>query len=345
MALRRDLLPILLAAAFLLLGPAQAVAAPQWLDAEPQASSATPQTAPDVAEDAAGNSAAAWIAGDNVYVAERPRGGRWGPADPVTSSGGVNPETPQVAILPNGEQVVLWEVDFDVLAARRYARRGLERTADDRLDVLCRPAGAARGRRRPGRRLLDLDGRERSDGGQAARRRELEPADSIPLNSFLDPPTDIAIAPNGDVVVVGPDPAATRPACPARASRRAAVGTRRDDRGPPARPQRHRGGRPGTRRSPPSGPRPTSSRASVRPGWSSPPTARQGLRVTGTSSRPCSRICPAPQPAASAPRAASTWRSGPPTSGSPSGPSAGMAPAVSPRGCARRARPGSRPRP
>ena len=33
-----------------------------------------------------------------------------------------------------------------------------------------------------------------------------QPAESVPISSFLDPPTDIAIAPNGDVVVVGPEP-------------------------------------------------------------------------------------------------------------------------------------------
>ena len=204
MALRRELLPILLAAAFLLIGPGQALAAPTWLDAEPQASPETPQTAPDVTADAAGNSAAAWVAGDNVYVAERPRGGPWGPADPVTFTGDVDSVTPQVAILPDGEEIVLWEVGFDVLAARRPF--GGEWSGPQTIDSTCcvvlqELLAGADGRAVGFWTSTDGDAQTAVKPPGAASFQAAEP---IPLNDFLDPPTDIAIAPNGDVVVVGP---------------------------------------------------------------------------------------------------------------------------------------------
>ena len=78
MALRRELLPLLLAAAFLLIGPAQALAAPTWFDGEPQPSSFPSFAAPAVATDADGNSVAAWNdqdSVDEVRAVYRPRGG------------------------------------------------------------------------------------------------------------------------------------------------------------------------------------------------------------------------------------------------------------------------------
>ena len=67
MALRRELLSILLAAAFLLLGPGQALAAPQWLAAEPLQPSVAAFVDPTSPTDADGNSAAAQeLAGGHV---------------------------------------------------------------------------------------------------------------------------------------------------------------------------------------------------------------------------------------------------------------------------------------
>jgi hypothetical protein len=70
MALRRELL-LLMVAAFLLLGPGQALAAPQWLPAELR--EATGSGAPaDVASDADGNSVAVWLGpGGTVEAAYR----------------------------------------------------------------------------------------------------------------------------------------------------------------------------------------------------------------------------------------------------------------------------------
>ena len=111
-----------------------------------------------------------------------------------------------MTILPGGELVVLWEVGFDVLAARRPpggdwsapqtisssccvvlrellagadgTAVGLWTSTDDDAQTAVKPPGAA----------------------------SFEPAQDLPLSSFLDRPTDIAIAPDGSVVVVGPDP-------------------------------------------------------------------------------------------------------------------------------------------
>ncbi|HYH88298.1 MAG TPA: PKD domain-containing protein [Solirubrobacteraceae bacterium] len=205
MALRRELLLILLVAALMLVAPSQAAAAPQWLGAEPLAPAGVAGAAPDVAADADGGSAAAWTAGGHVYVAQRPRRGPWGPADDLAPAGDADSRTPQVTILPGGELVALWEVGFDVLAARkppggdwsapqpisssccvvlRELLAGADGTAvgfwtstDDDAQTAVKPPGAA----------------------------SFEPAQDIPLSSFLDPPTDIALAPDGSVVVVGPD--------------------------------------------------------------------------------------------------------------------------------------------
>ena len=117
MALRRELLPILLAAALLLAGPAQALAAPQWLPSRPLV---PPGGAPDVTADAGGNSAAAWNSGGHIYVAQRPRGGPWATAEDLTPAGdGGAGQDPRIAALPNGELVVAWVVDGVVQGASK----------------------------------------------------------------------------------------------------------------------------------------------------------------------------------------------------------------------------------
>src|SRR5215207_5806160 len=110
MALRRELLPLLLAAAFLLAGPAQALAAPAWLDAEPQPATAPAGQAPNVATDADGNSVAAWLDGGEVVAAYRPRGGPWGAPE------GLDPGTlvaagPLVTARANRDFVAAWILD------------------------------------------------------------------------------------------------------------------------------------------------------------------------------------------------------------------------------------------
>src|SRR5215204_2845134 len=111
MALRRELLPLLLAAAFLLIGPAQALAAPTWRDAEPQPSTEPSGQAPDVATDADGNSVAVWRDAGTVVAAYRPRGGPWGAPEDLdpgipTFSG------PLVTARSNGDFVAAWVGDF-----------------------------------------------------------------------------------------------------------------------------------------------------------------------------------------------------------------------------------------
>ena len=110
MALRRELLPILLAAALLLIGPGQALAAPQWLGAETRDAAGGP---PDVTTDADGNSAAVWIGeGGEVNAAIRPRGGPWSPAENLEPAGQVQTEdNPLVIAEPDGEFVAVWVGD------------------------------------------------------------------------------------------------------------------------------------------------------------------------------------------------------------------------------------------
>ncbi len=80
MALRRELLPLLLAAAFLLIGPAQALAAPTWLDGERLDAFSNQGVPADVAADAEGNAVAVWVGNGEVRAAYRPRGGDVGRA-------------------------------------------------------------------------------------------------------------------------------------------------------------------------------------------------------------------------------------------------------------------------
>jgi PKD domain len=112
MALRRELLPLLLAAAFLLVGPATALAAPTWLGNEGQDAAVTPQEDADVAADADGNAVAVWVANDEVRAAFRPRGGDWQP------EGDLEPDffvvdfvPPHVVARPDGTFVAVWNGD------------------------------------------------------------------------------------------------------------------------------------------------------------------------------------------------------------------------------------------
>ena len=117
MALRRELLPILLTAALLLLGPAQALAAPTWLDAEPLSDAFAAFVAPAVATDSDGNSIAVWIDQSDIQGAVlavyRPRGGAW-----ETTTVDLEPDfrvltgvAPRAVAAPNGSFVVVWDAD------------------------------------------------------------------------------------------------------------------------------------------------------------------------------------------------------------------------------------------
>jgi PKD domain len=105
----------LLAATLLLLIPVAALAAPQWLGAEPldPGFSGSGQGA-DVATDADGNSAAVWIgSGGEVNAAVRPRGGPWGAPQNLEPGGQVQIEDqPRVIAEPDGEFVAVWVGDL-----------------------------------------------------------------------------------------------------------------------------------------------------------------------------------------------------------------------------------------
>jgi PKD domain-containing protein len=147
MALRRELLPILLAAAFLLIGPAQALAESTWLDAEPQnATNPAPFTPPSVATDADGNSIAAWTVQEgsgDVRAIYRPRGGVW-----ETTDVEIEPDWPVLIDIPtravalsDGSFVVVWIADRNndsdpVLRSATRSASG-EWTTEDVRDLTC----------------------------------------------------------------------------------------------------------------------------------------------------------------------------------------------------------------
>src|SRR6476619_2646392 len=117
MATRRVLLPILVAA-FALLDPGQALAAPKWLPADTLPSSRAPALEPAVATDADGNSIAVWIDEKVARVGEvmalyRPRGGPWEttPVDLEPSFPLRFEVAPRAVALPNGAFVVVWDAD------------------------------------------------------------------------------------------------------------------------------------------------------------------------------------------------------------------------------------------
>ena len=171
MVLRRELLSILLATAILLVGAGQALAAPQWLPAQPLPASLPSLVDPAVATDADGNSIAVWIdrdaAPDEVQAVYRPRGGPW-----ETTATGLEQEftvvpgtAPRAVALPGGSFVVVWVANRNGVSAPvlRSATRA--------------PSGAWTTARRP-RVLLPLDrrprgGRGRQRHGRVAERREL----------------------------------------------------------------------------------------------------------------------------------------------------------------------------
>jgi hypothetical protein len=146
MALRRELLPILLAAATLLIGPGKALAAPQWLPSEPLPSSFASVADPAVATDADGNSIAVWIdrdaAPDEVLAVYRPRGGGWemattGLEQELTVAVG---SAPRAVALPDGSFVVVWvanrSVRDPVLRSATRSPSGAWTTEDVR-DLTC----------------------------------------------------------------------------------------------------------------------------------------------------------------------------------------------------------------
>jgi PKD domain len=117
MVLRRELLPIALAAAILLIGAGQAFAAPQWLPSEPLPSSFAVTTDPAVATDADGNSIAVWIDQGQtpveVRAVYRPRGGPWETTtvnlEPAFSV--ITGTPPRAVALPDGSFVVVWSAN------------------------------------------------------------------------------------------------------------------------------------------------------------------------------------------------------------------------------------------
>ena len=112
MVLRRELLPLLLAVAVLLITAGQASAAPTWLVSEPAVPAGS---APDVTADQDGRAAAVWNAAGHIRVARRPRGGPWSASEDLTPAGGAT-GNPRLVFLPDGELVVAWQAASDVLA-------------------------------------------------------------------------------------------------------------------------------------------------------------------------------------------------------------------------------------
>jgi len=126
MVFRRELLPFLLAAAFLVIVPGQALAAPTWLSAEGQDGTDSNAQVVDVATDADGNSAAVWLAAGEVRAAYRPRGGPWGPPESLDTGTALTSSDPRVEVQPNGEFVAAWVADRVVIDDGypiRWARR------------------------------------------------------------------------------------------------------------------------------------------------------------------------------------------------------------------------------
>jgi hypothetical protein len=140
MAFRRGLRCAAVAIALLLgLGSAQALAAPQWLTAEPLPFS-FPLQAPAVATDADGNSIAAWIdqnqAPGEIRAVYRPRGGPWEtttvdlePTLPLETT-----TAPQAVALPDGSFVVAWAANRggSVLRSATRSPAGVWTTEDVR---------------------------------------------------------------------------------------------------------------------------------------------------------------------------------------------------------------------
>jgi hypothetical protein len=110
MALRRHILQVaLLAAVALGCLPGGAFAA-GWLGPEPHDPPAT-DAAPDVAA-YGDHSVTVWIGSDQqVYAADRPRGGPWGSPDALETTGPVLDAPPKVVALPTGELLAAWVLD------------------------------------------------------------------------------------------------------------------------------------------------------------------------------------------------------------------------------------------
>jgi hypothetical protein len=116
MAFQRKLLKgAILTILLLALVPATTMAA-EWVPPELNTPS---DTTPDVTTDAAGNSAAVWVDGGHVFVAERPNGGPWVESADLQPDGNAESQSPKIVALPNGKLVALWVVSSDVYAAQK----------------------------------------------------------------------------------------------------------------------------------------------------------------------------------------------------------------------------------
>jgi hypothetical protein len=207
MAFRREMIGVALSAALLLvLLPATALAAPQWVGGEVLDAAGG---VPDVATDAQGNSAAVWTRAGHVWVAERPHGGPWGAAEDLEPAGGAEAQPPKIVALPDGELVAAWvggDFGFEVHAARRPAGGGWSASAV--INSTCCP------------NLEDLvvgaDGTvmgywTSDDGPSETAVKPPGSADWDPAQTLAQggPDTEVALAPDGSAVAAYPDCAVT----------------------------------------------------------------------------------------------------------------------------------------
>lgn len=198
MVFRRELLPILLAAAFLLVGPAQALAAPTWLDAEPQQAATPASQAPDVATDADGNSVAAWLERGVVVAAFRPRGGDWGAPEDLDPGASIS-AGPLVTARSNGDFVAAWITDGTTLRSATRSTVG-EWTAETVRGACCEEVLALEGTADGSVTLVT-----REDGGPSSNTRgpgsdvwgSRQPLPTLGYDRF-------AFAPDGSTVGVRP---------------------------------------------------------------------------------------------------------------------------------------------
>ena len=188
----------MLIGAFLLVLPSQALATPQWLPAEPVEPSGG---APDVTTDLDGNSAAAWYQDGQIYVAERPRGGPWGPPDDLQPAGGAASQDPKIVALPDGELVAAWVVGSTVQGARKPP--GAAWSAPQVLsDSCCAVLGDA---------VAGADGTAlvHWNSGEGPAEAAVKPPAAAAFDdpqdlSLSNEPTKVAVAPDGSAVAAAP---------------------------------------------------------------------------------------------------------------------------------------------
>jgi hypothetical protein len=115
-------------AAALLLGAAAAPAAAAWSDPERMSRGTMDATSPDVAVNARGDAAAAWVRGSGrarqIVATLRPLGGSWSRPEGISRRGRPSID-PRVAVGPDGRVVVVWRQVVGVRVVRtRGGRRG-----------------------------------------------------------------------------------------------------------------------------------------------------------------------------------------------------------------------------